>query len=66
MLRHGSARLPSTAAYGSRAVANAQYGEFINFDVKMITIRSSQGVLYVSRTGAEVPLAHPVHFALSH
>ena len=28
----GSARLPSTAAYGSRAVANAPYGEFINFD----------------------------------
>ena len=27
-----SARLPSTAAYGSRAVANAPYGEFINFD----------------------------------
>lgn len=29
---HGSARLPATASYGSRAVANAQYGEFINFD----------------------------------
>src|SRR6516225_6771206 len=28
----GSTPLPSTAAYGSRAVANAPYGEFINFD----------------------------------
>src|SRR5262249_10087558 len=27
-----SARLPSTAAYGSRAVAEAPYGEFINVD----------------------------------
>jgi capsular exopolysaccharide synthesis family protein len=27
-----SARLPSTAAYGSRAVAQGQYGEFINLD----------------------------------
>src|SRR6516165_4686207 len=28
----GSARLPSTAAYGSRAVAYPPQGEFINFD----------------------------------
>jgi succinoglycan biosynthesis transport protein ExoP len=28
----GSTRLPSTAAYGSRSVANAPQGEFINFD----------------------------------
>jgi capsular exopolysaccharide synthesis family protein len=27
-----SARLPSTAAYGSRAVARAPYGEFVNFN----------------------------------
>ena len=27
-----SARLPSTAAYGSRAVAEAPYGEFVNVD----------------------------------
>ena len=27
-----SARLPATAAYGSRAVANAPYGEFVNFN----------------------------------
>src|SRR5262249_31678931 len=28
----GSTRLPSTAAYGPRSVANAPNGEFINFD----------------------------------
>src|SRR5690349_19803043 len=28
----GSARVPSTAIHGSRAVAHAPYGEFINFD----------------------------------
>src|SRR6516225_8252432 len=28
----GSARLPSTAAYGPRSVAQAPYGEFVNFD----------------------------------
>jgi polysaccharide biosynthesis transport protein len=28
----GSARLPSTTAYGSRSVAHAPYGEFINFN----------------------------------
>ena len=28
----GRSGLPSTAAYGSRAVAQAPYGEFVNFD----------------------------------
>src|SRR6516164_10190664 len=28
----GSSRVPSTAAYGSRAVAQAPYGEFVNFN----------------------------------
>jgi succinoglycan biosynthesis transport protein ExoP len=30
----GSARLPSTAAYGSRSVAQAPYGEFVNFNAQ--------------------------------
>src|SRR6516164_5558708 len=30
----GSARLPATAAYGSRSVAQAPYGEFVNFNAQ--------------------------------
>src|SRR6516165_9803413 len=30
----GSARLPATAAYGSRSVAQAPYGEFVNFNAR--------------------------------
>jgi len=30
----GAARLPATAAYGSRSVAQAPYGEFVNFNAQ--------------------------------
>jgi succinoglycan biosynthesis transport protein ExoP len=30
----GSGRLPSTAAYGSRSIAQAPYGEFVNFNAQ--------------------------------
>ena len=55
-----SDRLPSTAANGSRSIAHAPYGEFVNFNAQDESTPDYRKLFFsVSRTCAEVPLAHP-------